>query len=203
MLPTFQEPPTAKRRSRLIYQDPSLRLGLPHWRQSHFRDSRNLEINLRASIFEVDKQPRQHRRNGIPTNSHDPVRRWHCQRRDLPSAKGLHLANSPRYRPVRPPLRPTFRGTSETETSEHLLIDVLYRTVHTGMAKNKRQPYAVSEKAGHQTSAESWGTGQYTILRSGRTRDEGSDRSARTRRSRALTEHMAALDWSLYGEGKC
>ena len=31
--------------------------------------------------------------------------------------------------------------------------------VHTGMAKNKRQPYAVSEKAGHQTSAESWGTG--------------------------------------------
>jgi hypothetical protein len=36
-----------------------------------------------------------------------------------------------------------------------------YRTVHTGMAKNKRQPYAVSEKAGHQTSAESWGTGQY------------------------------------------
>ncbi|KAB2576840.1 60S ribosomal protein L4-A [Lasiodiplodia theobromae] len=32
--------------------------------------------------------------------------------------------------------------------------------VHTGMAKNKRQPYAVSEKAGHQTSAESWGTGR-------------------------------------------
>lgn len=27
------------------------------------------------------------------------------------------------------------------------------------MAKNKRQPYAVSEKAGEQTSAESWGTG--------------------------------------------
>ncbi|KAK3057675.1 60S ribosomal protein L4B [Extremus antarcticus] len=32
--------------------------------------------------------------------------------------------------------------------------------VHTGMAKNKRQPYSVSEKAGHQTSAESWGTGR-------------------------------------------
>ncbi|KAJ9625941.1 uncharacterized protein PV06_01621 [Exophiala oligosperma] len=32
--------------------------------------------------------------------------------------------------------------------------------VHTGMAKNKRQPYAVSEKAGEQTSAESWGTGR-------------------------------------------
>jgi large subunit ribosomal protein L4e len=29
------------------------------------------------------------------------------------------------------------------------------------MAKNKRQPYAVSEKAGEQTSAESWGTGMF------------------------------------------
>ncbi|KAK9809167.1 hypothetical protein WJX72_010554 [[Myrmecia] bisecta] len=28
--------------------------------------------------------------------------------------------------------------------------------VHTGIAKNARQPYAVSYKAGHQTSAESW-----------------------------------------------
>ncbi|KAJ5620797.1 hypothetical protein N7510_004781 [Penicillium lagena] len=35
-----------------------------------------------------------------------------------------------------------------------------YCPVHTGMAKNKRQPYAVSEKAGEQTSAESWGTGR-------------------------------------------
>ena len=31
------------------------------------------------------------------------------------------------------------------------------------MAKNKRQPYAVSEKAGHQTSAESWGTGERNL----------------------------------------
>ncbi|KAH8805938.1 60S ribosomal protein-like protein L4 [Xylogone sp. PMI_703] len=36
----------------------------------------------------------------------------------------------------------------------------IVQTVHTGVAKNKRQPYAVSEKAGHQTSAESWGTGR-------------------------------------------
>ncbi|KAF2170928.1 hypothetical protein M409DRAFT_63949 [Zasmidium cellare ATCC 36951] len=36
----------------------------------------------------------------------------------------------------------------------------IVQSVHTGMAKNKRQPYAVSEKAGHQTSAESWGTGR-------------------------------------------
>lgn len=36
----------------------------------------------------------------------------------------------------------------------------LVRTVHTGMAKNKRQAYAVNPKSGHQTSAESWGTGR-------------------------------------------
>ncbi|XAR69025.1 hypothetical protein NMG60_11000469 [Bertholletia excelsa] len=32
--------------------------------------------------------------------------------------------------------------------------------VHSDMSKNSRQPYAVSKKAGHQTSAESWGTGR-------------------------------------------
>ncbi|RUP43274.1 ribosomal protein L4 domain-containing protein [Jimgerdemannia flammicorona] len=32
--------------------------------------------------------------------------------------------------------------------------------VHTNVAKNKRQAYSVSERAGHQTSAESWGTGR-------------------------------------------
>ncbi|KAI8894421.1 ribosomal protein L4 domain-containing protein [Globomyces pollinis-pini] len=32
--------------------------------------------------------------------------------------------------------------------------------VHTHVAKNKRQAYAVSVAAGHQTSAESWGTGR-------------------------------------------
>ena len=36
----------------------------------------------------------------------------------------------------------------------------IVQKVHTGIAKNKRQPYSVSEKAGHQTSAESWGTGR-------------------------------------------
>ncbi|KAI8818615.1 ribosomal protein L4 domain-containing protein [Fimicolochytrium jonesii] len=34
------------------------------------------------------------------------------------------------------------------------------RITHTNMNKNKRQAYAVSVKAGHQTSAESWGTGR-------------------------------------------
>jgi large subunit ribosomal protein L4e len=37
----------------------------------------------------------------------------------------------------------------------------IVQKVHTGIAKNKRQPYAVSEKAGEQTSAESWGTGTF------------------------------------------
>ena len=32
--------------------------------------------------------------------------------------------------------------------------------VHSQMSNNSRQPYAVSKKAGHQTSAESWGTGR-------------------------------------------
>lgn len=36
----------------------------------------------------------------------------------------------------------------------------IVQQVHKGMNKNKRQPYSVSEKAGHQTSAESWGTGR-------------------------------------------
>ncbi|XP_043701686.1 60S ribosomal protein L4 [Telopea speciosissima] len=32
--------------------------------------------------------------------------------------------------------------------------------VHANISRNSRQPYAVSKKAGHQTSAESWGTGR-------------------------------------------
>jgi len=36
----------------------------------------------------------------------------------------------------------------------------IVRTVHTNMNKNHRQAYAVSMKAGHNTAAESWGTGR-------------------------------------------
>ncbi|CAI9098089.1 OLC1v1034672C1 [Oldenlandia corymbosa var. corymbosa] len=36
----------------------------------------------------------------------------------------------------------------------------LVKYVHGNISKNARQPYAVSKKAGHQTSAESWGTGR-------------------------------------------
>lgn len=44
------------------------------------------------------------------------------------------------------------------------------------MAKNKRQPYAVSEKAGHQTSAESWGTGR-AVARIPRVNGSGTHRA--------------------------
>ncbi|XP_026436110.1 60S ribosomal protein L4-like [Papaver somniferum] len=36
----------------------------------------------------------------------------------------------------------------------------IIRSVHALISKNARQPYAVSRKAGHQTSAVSWGTGR-------------------------------------------
>jgi len=48
--------------------------------------------------------------------------------------------------------------------------------VHTNMAKNARQPYAVSSVAGHQTSAESWGTGR-AVARIPRVRGGGTHRS--------------------------
>lgn len=48
--------------------------------------------------------------------------------------------------------------------------------VHTNMAKNKRQPYAVSRKAGMQHSAESWGTGR-AVARIPRIAGSGTNRS--------------------------
>lgn len=48
--------------------------------------------------------------------------------------------------------------------------------VHTNIRKNKRQPYAVSKLAGHQTSAESWGTGR-AVARIPRVRGGGTHRS--------------------------
>lgn len=49
-------------------------------------------------------------------------------------------------------------------------------SVHSDMKKNSRQPYAVSVKAGHQTSAESWGTGR-AVARIPRVRGGGTHRS--------------------------
>ncbi|XP_045471986.1 60S ribosomal protein L4-like [Harmonia axyridis] len=48
--------------------------------------------------------------------------------------------------------------------------------VHQQVSMNHRQPYSVSEKAGHQTSAESWGTGR-AVARIPRVRGGGTHRS--------------------------
>lgn len=48
--------------------------------------------------------------------------------------------------------------------------------VHHQLLKNKRTPYAVSKEAGHQTSAESWGTGR-AVARIPRVRGGGTHRA--------------------------
>jgi large subunit ribosomal protein L4e len=50
------------------------------------------------------------------------------------------------------------------------------KQVHRDLAKNARQPYAVSRMAGHQTSAESWGTGR-AVARIPRVAGGGTHRS--------------------------
>merc|ERR1712098_522738 len=52
----------------------------------------------------------------------------------------------------------------------------IVNTWDNNAAKNKRQPYCVSEPAGHQTSAESWGTG-LAVARIPRVRGGGTHRS--------------------------
>jgi len=54
-------------------------------------------------------------------------------------------------------------------------LDIVH-DVHTRMAKNKRQAYAVSKYAGHQTSAESWGTGR-AVARIPRVSGSGTHRA--------------------------
>jgi len=48
--------------------------------------------------------------------------------------------------------------------------------IHNEIAKNRRQPYCVNVDAGHQTSAESWGTGR-AVARIPRVRGGGTHRS--------------------------
>lgn len=48
--------------------------------------------------------------------------------------------------------------------------------VHSDMSKNSRQAYSVNKLAGHQTSAESWGTGR-AVARIPRVRGGGTHRS--------------------------
>lgn len=72
-------------------------------------------------------------------------------------------------------------GKSTVQTTLPAVFKAPIRTdvvqfVHNNMRKNKRQPYAVSVKAGHQTSAESWGTGR-AVSRIPRVRGGGTHRS--------------------------
>lgn len=59
--------------------------------------------------------------------------------------------------------------------SAPIRADIVH-TVFVSVNKNKRQAYAVSEKAGHQTSAESWGTGR-AVARIPRVGGGGTHRS--------------------------
>ncbi|KAI8640479.1 ribosomal protein L4 domain-containing protein [Parasitella parasitica] len=52
----------------------------------------------------------------------------------------------------------------------------IIRFVHTNMAKNKRQTYAVSDKSGEQSSAGSWGTGR-AVARIPRVNGSGTRRA--------------------------
>merc|ERR1712002_792850 len=52
----------------------------------------------------------------------------------------------------------------------------LVNRIHTEVRKNSRMPHGVSPKAGHQTSAESWGTGR-AVARIPRVRGGGTHRS--------------------------
>jgi len=65
--------------------------------------------------------------------------------------------------------RPQVTVQAEGKAVEQVVLPDVFRApirpdivhfVHTSMAKNRRQPYAVKEWAGHQHSAESWGTGR-------------------------------------------
>jgi len=67
------------------------------------------------------------------------------------------------------PLVGVYNGEATGKVGEHVTLPAVFTSpirpdvvqdVFKNMNKNKRQPYAVSKYAGHQTSAESWGTGR-------------------------------------------
>jgi len=82
------------------------------------------------------------------------------------------------------PLISVYNEKAET-TGKNITLPAVFKApirpdvvnfVHFQMLKNTRQPYAVSKKAGHQTSAESWGTGR-AVARIPRVRGGGTHRS--------------------------
>merc|ERR1712003_167019 len=76
-------------------------------------------------------------------------------------------------------------GANGAATAEQINLPAVFKApirtdvvqfVHSNIAKNARQPYAVSNTAGEQTSAESWGTGR-AVARIPRVRGGGTSRS--------------------------
>ncbi|ELK29959.1 60S ribosomal protein L4 [Myotis davidii] len=82
------------------------------------------------------------------------------------------------------PLIPVYSGKGET-SGKNVTLPAVFKAhirpdignfVHTNLSKNNRQPYAVSELAGHQTSTASWSTGR-AVARIPRVRGGGTHRS--------------------------
>lgn len=82
------------------------------------------------------------------------------------------------------PLISVYNEKGET-TDTNITLPAVFRApirpdivnfVHFQMKRNSRQPYAVNKEAGHQTSAESWGTGR-AVARIPRVRGGGTHRS--------------------------
>lgn len=83
------------------------------------------------------------------------------------------------------PLVSVYSEKNEANKGGHLPLPSIFKApvrpdivneIHQLMKRNSRQPYAVSEEAGHQTSAESWGTGR-AVARIPRVRGGGTHRS--------------------------
>ncbi|KAJ1567717.1 hypothetical protein HK405_005010 [Cladochytrium tenue] len=83
------------------------------------------------------------------------------------------------------PVVSVFSATGDNTVATTVSLPAVFSTpiradvvnfVHTNVAKNKRQPYAVSRRAGHQHSAESWGTGR-AVARIPRVSGSGTHRS--------------------------
>merc|ERR1739844_742171 len=82
------------------------------------------------------------------------------------------------------PLITVYSEKSEA-TDDHVTLPAVFKApirpdivsfIHHEVAKNRRQPYSVNRDAGHQTSAESWGTGR-AVARIPRVRGGGTHRS--------------------------
>lgn len=131
--------------------------SLASWRSARGSSRQFARSNIRTltkvELLRITTTDNDNDRHHVPPYRHHPRRRWLARPGHPPPPQRLQGPDPPGYRSV--------RQRRNTSMREGLWTDESNRHVHTGMAKNKRQPYSVSEKAGHQTSAESWGTGTW------------------------------------------